>query len=618
MKIISKSIQNNKITYHPDRSSAVECHSKVNGIDEIEDNIRIYIGTNFLLDFFLQSLIWVFLISLIPKSNKVLFNNLNLKFFIAFLLLYLHLYSEQSYYEQFVKEFDLTISLDNYFLLNILIILYLLIRILNTIIQTRVGNLLNYFPFIFLLIGTYNNLNLNFYIFLFIILGLEAILKIKLNKSLTLIYFGITLSGLFINFFTFKKEITYFDIDKLKGFSSSNYSFGSSLFWIVIYFLISAGVYYLFVNYNASLDLGLIKKNFLISGSLITLFGFFSSINSLINFGSYYYLGLNKFGISQVKSIEGNTWRGISASAESVGEFYAYAILFFILYHFFYNIKITKFEYFLILVNTLGAFRSNNVAAISSVIFLLFIFFSNNSTISNLKIKIFVYSILGTATLSIFLVTNTYTADFYSKALLSKSVESAQFNYELQGNQWGLNAIDQINFGEILILEEKNRSTSSTLFFLLKSYNNENNINYIPSPITIISAISIPINRSEKWGIFISKYDPNIYELFFGYGPNQIAYYYLHHPTKNNTGLILPHSSLLDYLLFFGLFGVALILIFISNLLFKNYKNKFFIYLFLFLIINLLKSDSLMYMNSLLLLLFTINLASIKNNYYET
>lgn len=618
MEIISKSIQNNNITYQPDRSSAVECHGKINGLDQIGDSLRIYPGTNFLLDFFLQSLIWLFVVSLIPKSKKTHFNNFNLKFVIASLLLYVHLYSEQSYYEQFVKEFDLTISIDNYFLLNIFLILYLIIRILNSIIQTRAENLLNYFPFIFLLIGTYNNLNLNFYIFLFIILGLEAIFKIKLNKNLTFIYFGITLSSLFINFFAFKKESAIFDIDKLKGFSSSSFSFGSNLFWIVIYFLISAGVYYLFVNFNASIDLGLIKKNLLISGSLITLIGFLSSINSLINFGSYYYLGLNKFGISQVSSIEGNTWRGISASAESIGEFYSYGILFFILYHYFYNIKITKFEYFLILINILGAFRSNNIAAISSVVFLIFIFFTNNSNLSNLKIKTFVYSLLGTATLSIFLVTNTYTAEFYSKALLSKSIESAQFNYELQGNQWGLNAIDQINFGEILILEENNRSVSNALYFLLRSYNDGNNINYLPSPITVISAISVPINRSEKWGIFISKYDPNIYELLFGYGPNQLAYYYLHHPTKNNTGLVLPHSSLLNYLLFFGFFGVVSILVFISRLLLKNRKNKFFIYLILFLIINLLKSDSLLYMNSLLLLLFTINLASIKKYYHET
>ena len=73
----------------------------------------------------------------------------------------------------------------------------------------------------------------------------------------------------------------------------------------------------------------------------------------------------------------------------------------------------------------------------------------------------------------------------------------------------------------------------------------------MPSFISIVNVSSYLINRSEKWGIFFAKYDPFI-EFIFGYGPQQITNYYFDHPTKYNYGLFLPHSSLFNYLIFFG------------------------------------------------------------------
>jgi hypothetical protein len=127
-----------------------------------------------------------------------------------------------------------------------------------------------------------------------------------------------------------------------------------------------------------------------------------------------------------------------------------------------------------------------------------------------------------------------------------------------------------------------------------------------------LSVVSVPINRTEKWGIFISKYNPNLMQLLFGYGPSQLADYYLGFETKLNTGLVLPHSSLLTYLIFFGIFGTLLlascVLINLNRV--KNYN--LYLFLCLFFIVNLLKSDSLLYVSTFLMFIFILNIHKIR------
>ena len=70
----------------------------------------------------------------------------------------------------------------------------------------------------------------------------------------------------------------------------------------------------------------------------------------------------------------------------------------------------------------------------------------------------------------------------------------------------------------------------------------------------------------------------------------------------------MPHSSVLSYLLFFGLIGVTLLFIF---LIFKIYKNKNIFnkekyFLVFFIVFNLIKSDSLNYLSSFVLYSFII------------
>ena len=44
------------------------------------------------------------------------------------------------------------------------------------------------------------------------------------------------------------------------------------------------------------------------------------------------FFGQNKRGMKVFSSIEGNTWRGFSPSAESIGEFFGFVILFYLIY----------------------------------------------------------------------------------------------------------------------------------------------------------------------------------------------------------------------------------------------------------------------------------------------
>ena len=78
-------------------------------------------------------------------------------------------------------------------------------------------------------------------------------------------------------------------------------------------------------------------------------------------------------------SIAGNTWRGFSSSAESIGEFYAFTILLFFLI----TLKKGLFHkdvFFYLLVGAFyGLYRSNNFAATISIVAILGILYLTKS-----------------------------------------------------------------------------------------------------------------------------------------------------------------------------------------------------------------------------------------------
>ena len=603
-EVFKENVVNEKIEILPDLSSKIECFGKVNGVDVVGEKIKVYVGTNPNIDFILQSIFWLLIISFIPRG-KIYIKKFPDSFAIFTMigLLLLHLRGEEKFYLSFFKNFDISISFDNYVLLSFLILIILILQIFADLMATRFYNLINYFPFIFLLAGTYNSLNINFFLLIISFIGLIGLQEGYFLKIFTFSYFFISI----IHLTTFKISNVYFDVDKLKGFINSSQNYSSLIFWILIIYLFVNGLMYIFKTSKNNINLAKIKINFLLSGGFIVIVGIISSVYNYINYLAYYYLGLNKLGIKSFNSIEGNTWRGISPSAEAAGEFFALAVLFWIIASHFEYTKITSLEIFLLVINLYGLYRSNNFAATLSLILILIAYFLNVSKVSS-RSKNITYLISLFLLIIIVNTSNEYSYDFTSKTLLHQGVSASIISSDFPGNEYGLNAAENSNFGQILLVSDSEINLSSSLKYTLKEFTENGNIKFLPDKIALWSVISVPINRSEKWGIFLAKYNPNLNEALFGYGPQQLANYYLGHPTKFNDGLVLPHSSLLDILIFYGLVGVAIILLFISIFTIKNVGNSIFIYPWIFILINYLKSDSLLYLSSFTLALFIINL----------
>ena len=595
---------NSKIEILPDLSSKVECFGKINGVDKAGEKIKVYVGTNPNIDFLLQSIFWLLMLSFIPKSKNFTprFPN-TLAIFIMTCLLFLHLMSEDRFYLSYSDTFTAKLGYDNYLLLSLLVGVPIVLNIFLDIIKTRFYNLVNFLPFIFLFLGTYNSLNLNFFLLTISFIGILSIQEGFYSKSFTFIYFIFSI----IHVVNFKTSNTYFDVDKLKGFINSSQNKLSLIFWtLIIYFFIN-GLIYIFKESTKFVDLQKLKLNFLISASLIVLIGIASSLYNYFNYLSYYYLGLNKLGIKSFNSIEGNTWRGISPSAEAAGEYFAIVLLFWLIVSRLQFIKIAKFEIVLIFITLYGLYRSNNFAATVGLILFTILLFLNSSNL-NTKLKKSIYVVGLVSIVGILNYGNDYSYNFASKTLLHQGISASLVSESLPGNEYGLNAAESSNFGQILLLEENDINLSSSLKYSLKEFTENGNIRFIPDKIATWSFISVPINRSEKWGIFLAKYNPSIVEALFGYGPQQLSDYYLGHPTKYNEGLVLPHSSLLDILIFYGFFGVMLLSLFIISKSIPHRKNTLFAYLGFFILINYIKSDSILYLSSFVLSIFIFNL----------
>ena len=101
-------------------------------------------------------------------------------------------------------------------------------------------------------------------------------------------------------------------------------------------------------------------------------------------------------------------------------------------------------------------------------------------------------------------------------------------------------------------------------------------------------------------GYFIARFNPNLIEFLFGTSPFNLSKHYSQVKIKEQGSLLLPHSSILSYLLYIGIIGLLLVITFLIVKTYKSRKNLniFGSILLLYIIVNIFKSDSLNYFSS--------------------
>lgn len=384
-------------------------------------------------------------------------------------------------------------------------------------------------------------------------------------------------------------------------------------FWFLVIFLLINGLYYLIQESKIN-NLEPLLNNFLISGFLIVLFGIIASTNQVTNFLIYFTFGQSKFSRLGLESVAGNTWRGLAPSAEMIGEFFALVLLYLFLMLINKNL-VFKNIYFLYLIFIIyGLFRSNNVASVISLIAVILFVLINKI---NSKFNILFYLIIIiTGIVSLYFLTRQNTYSLMGQSVISEGYFLVSENIEDDYVKVRLiDLVQDSNFLEIENLLQPYNLISTSLTALTKNLTTSINLKFFPNLTSILGVFALMINRSEKWGIFFAKYDPSTIDFLFGYGPLNLVNYNFDNNIITN-GLVLPHSSFFSYLVFVGILGLLLFLYVLAKILFNGFKKKnLFVYLIIFLIINYLKSDAILYFPSFLM--FTTLLLLIHSTNYD-
>ena len=596
------------IQYNAHNYAGLECYGKVTGVDKVGDTFIVSIGTNPSLSFVIQILIWSFLLFFIKKKDDQIFKPSSLSLIIIPVVFTIQQFSERRFYSYENKYFSSELSFDNYNLFIIFIAIYLCSILFNISLQTRISNIINYLPFVFVLVGTFNGFNLNFYILLLSLLGVNNLLYGGIKSRLNKIYL---IFGIFW-LLSHKDSDSFFDTDKIRGFINSSNTATSQFYWILVIGLVLNGIYLIYIK--SKIDIPLLMRNCLLSGSSMVLFGLLGASSNLVNFLNFYIFGQNKTGMRTFESVAGNTWRGFSASAESAGEYYGFILILYFLSFMYRKISFTYLDVPMLAIVLFGLYKTNNFAAQLSLLLLtlsIVLYRKFNTAISK---RSFLIGLISSLVIFGGFILNRYDYTYLStellyEASLHSNLYTDQSNY--QKTVLVTEFFDAEDLNTLFKIKNPDKASSS-LLGLLEIYTPTIGIPFVPNIVSLISVASILINRTEMWGIFIAKYSPNFTEILFGNGPNQLNNYLYSHkvrldlPEVKLTSLYLPHSSLADLYVFTGLVGIGIILFLAIRLLTKESNNKYFKIMVIFILINFLKSDSILYVNSLLLLLLSI------------
>ena len=585
-----KSLYQDHYFFRANNNSAISCFGKISGIAVQQNNLQtqffISVGTNSLINLLLQGSIWILLLSFVNNSMKKLNSNKyfhNISLVITAYLLSFSIYAQQRFYDDSFYLLDLNKN-SSYIL--IFLIFLLLTKNLVEVYLVRSNQLINMLPFVFFITGIFSGYNIILFSIIFLYSGICSLFERQVSGKFLILYLSLSFWWLINSNGSF-----FFNPGKFRGFTNSVYEFNSNLFWIVFFLLLILGIYRELKNNVKYFELSQFTKYFSYTSSIILLSGFLGSNFPSVNFFSTYYLGLQRNVVELINPFVFDefgvkvSWRGISPSSETIGEFFGLCLLL-NLFDILQNSKLEKYNYIGIIFSGFGLYFSDNrtsIVIVFCVILLLFIKFAKPKLFIQVffqrKIILFI-PLFGL--LYFFFKSETY--HFYSQSLISIS--------------------RMIQYDSIY---------SSYLILLNNSFQQANLLYYL---FSFFSAIGYLLNRSEMWGIFFARYNPTINELLVGSGPLTLGQLYGEIKIDDLTTFLLPHSSFLSYVVYFGILPIAYFLYKLFRLMRVNKENFMFLSISIYLLLNVVKNDSLNYFSSFLLyyfLLFIFNKRSFIN-----
>lgn len=585
-----------------DSYSNMDCFGKIKYIEPVNNTYLVLIGTHTLINLLLQSIFWLTLMGLIKKDDSTSGSFSLYKVFLTSFI-FCSLFIVEDNYNAFNNTtYSPKIESGNYLAFSYFLSVLIIIFLINKVLVVRINSLINYFPYLFLFGGVYQNLNVNFFVIIFVFFGFYNLENLNKTKSIvSIIYFSIMSFWVVLE----RNQYGYFDVDKLRGFVSSSNDSLAILFWALIFYLLVNGI--LFLTKQGTTNFEILVGNMLKSSFYIVLLGLLSSLSNFINLFVFYFFGQNKQSKIGLDSVAGNTWRGFSPTAEGIGEFYGLVLLISFWVLFVKQKKLDNFQYVCLIFTFYGFVRANNIAALITLVIIItsIIIFKK---ITNVKARTSLYLFLATVFLisSYFILRqNTYAAMGYGVVF-----EGWQNSRLSDVQDVNMEIVDDFLKGkDFKSLQEtyKNKGViSSSLVVITDTLISENNIRFLPNPVTLLGVAGVFINRAEKWGLFFASYNPNLSTALLGNGAFNISNYYYDQSLFDGS-LILPHSSIFSYVIFLGILPVFSFIIYLLFIIFRNYNfNDFNLYSVLFLIINLIKSDSLLYFPSFVMFIYFI------------
>ena len=553
--------------------SSIGCFGKIAGVTQLNHEFYIAVGTNTIVSTLVQGYFLALAISFIKKNEKNnTLNNFKHQFslLISSLFSIIFFYSEVRFYEKQFYLLDFSTSFTYVFLF---IVMYSILKTIIEVINFRTDSLVNFIPFLFLFIGAFTGLNLNIFILIFVYFGVYKFLN---SKFLSWKVYGVLTITLLWTINAIGENYT-FKPDKIRGFTSSAFNYRSIFIWSITFFIFVVGLHYFFKLSTKKISFEKFTNNMIFVSFSLIILGVIGANFPFINFLNYFYFGQEKIGTTNNNPFQFDewgekvAWRGFTSSAESSGEFYGILIIF-IYFLIFYGQKRNIYYKLSFAFPFLGLYFSNNRTVFILLVLGFFAVWLSknklNTVITFLGICILLYMLI------VFIGSDKFTYVYSYQSVF------------IQSNNY---SIDNINSTFLNLLNsEYNKNLAFTIFFNVASF-----IGYI-------------LNRSELWGLFIARYNPNIFEYLFGSGPLQFGQLYSDIQVNQTSSFLMPHSSVLSYLLFFGLIGLILL---ITYLIYKIYSNKNILnkeqyFLVFFIIFNLIKSDSLNYLSSFVLYSF--------------